>query len=87
MNSFLTKAPKTEQKKILKDLNDLLLSGTPKVTKKGVVELGPLDPKKLNKATKTLKSIGAEPERIDSIIEGFNGIRGRWGEMFSAMGT
>ena len=87
MKSFLTKAPKTEQKKILKDLNDLLLSGTPKVTKKGVVELGPLDPKLLNKTTKTLKSIGADQDRIDSVIQGFNGIRGRWGEMFSAMGT
>lgn len=87
INSFFIKAPKLKQKQVLSELNDALLSGTPTVSKKGVVELGAMDPKKLNKAIKTLKSIGAEQDRIDNIKLGFEGIRGRWGEMFSAMGT
>ncbi len=76
--------------KTLTELNDALMSGTPKVTdlaKGGVrVSFDNIRPDQWGSVVKRLKDNGATDEAIEKIFGNLNAMRTGWGEMFSALG-
>ncbi len=79
-----------EKNKILKKINDLLLSGTPKVEGVGdelTVKFGPLNKTLKEQVSKLLKNNTASQENIDNIFSQLEQIRGGWGLMFQALGS
>ena len=81
----------SEFTKTLNELNEALMSGTPRVTDlpKGLgvkVDFDLLKSNQWQSVVKTLKDNGATDEVIEKIFGNLNTMRTGWGEMFSALG-
>jgi len=75
-----------ERDKLLKEINDLLLSGEAKIDDLGVAKFGALDQTKKEALLKKLKDLNVKDETIGSIFGGLMDIRDRWAELFSNLG-
>ena len=84
-----------ERDKLLKEINDLLLSGDPKLvdevidgapTGKMVSQWGKMDQTKLEALTKKLVGLGAKNDEIAGMIMGLGRIRQRWDDLFTEIG-
>jgi len=84
-----------ERNILLKEVNDLLLSGDPKLidevidgkrTGKSITEWGPLDAVKQKALTRKLVDLGAKDEAIQGLFGGLGRIRQRWGDLFTELG-
>jgi len=87
------KATKGEKDKLLKEMNEILLSNAqgkglkPIVDEVGAVKLGDLDTARMDKFKETLKNTyKATDEDIASLDLAMNGMRLRWEKLFSSMG-
>ena len=86
---FRNIANRTNQKKrdaLLKEINDLLLSGEAKIDDLGVAKFGGLDQTKKEALLKKLKDLKVDDDTIGSIFGGLMDIRDRWAELFSNLG-
>ena len=70
----------------LEKLNDLLLSGKPKVNNAGEFKFGAMDENIQKDVVEFLRKNGAKPKQVNEIIDNLNLIRDGWGDMFSALG-
>ena len=77
---------KVERKQLLKELNDVLLSGKPGVGVKGGVSFGKMDKELSQKLYKKLKSKGLNTESIKNVFGQMNTVRSSWEDMFSFVG-
>ena len=75
-----------ERDKLLKEINDLLLSGEAQIDDLGVAKFGGLDQTKKEALVKKLKALKADDDTIGSIFGGLMDIRDRWAELFSNLG-
>jgi len=75
-----------ERDKLLKEINDLLLSGDAKIDDFGEATFGGLDQAKKEALAKKLKDLKADDDTIGSIFGGLMEIRNRWAELFSHLG-
>ena len=86
---FRNIANRTNQKKrdaLLKEINDLLLSGEAKIDDLGVAKFGGLDQTKKEALLKKLKDLKVDDDTIGSIFGGLMDIRDRWADLFSNLG-
>jgi len=76
--------------KTLNELNEALMSGTPKLTDLATggvrVSFDDIRPDQWGSVVKRLKDNGATDEAIEKIFGNLNAMRTGWGEMFSALG-
>ena len=72
--------------KLLAEMNDVLLSGEPKMDADGLVTFGKIDKTASDKLIGTLKKYGATDETVTSILGNFSVIRGKWGDLFTKLG-
>ena len=84
-----------EREALLKEVNELLLSGDPKLidevidgkrTGKMVSKWGPLNPAKQEALTRKLVDLGAKDDTIQDLMGGLGRIRGRWEDLFTEIG-
>jgi hypothetical protein len=68
-------------------LNDTLLSGESVMNGIGKVEFGTMDKTLMDEVTSIMKARGAKQKDIEGVFDSFESIRGRWGRMFSRLGT
>lgn len=68
-------------------LNETLLSGDSTMNAIGKVEFGTMDKTLMDEVTSIMKSRGAKQKDIEGVFDSFEAIRGRWGRMFSRLGT
>ena len=68
-------------------LNETLLSGESVMNGIGKVEFGTMDKTLMDEVTSIMKSRGAKQKDIEGVFDSFEAIRGRWGRMFSRLGT
>jgi len=86
---FRTIGNRTNQEgrdKLLKEINDLLLSGEAKIDDLGVAKFGALDQTKKEALMRKLKDLKVDDETIGSIFGSLMSIRDRWAELFSNLG-
>ncbi len=84
--NIANRANQKERDKLLKEINDLLLSGDAKIDDFGEATFGGLDQAKKEALAKKLKDLKADDETIGSIFGGLMDIRDRWAELFSHLG-
>ena len=72
--------------KLLAEMNDVLLSGEPKMNADGIVTFGKINKEASDRLVTTLKKYGATDETITSILGNFSIIRGKWGDLFTKLG-
>ena len=77
---------KKERKKLLKELNDVLLSGKPGFDDSRKIVFGGMDKELSQKLFKKLKSLGADTNSIKNIFDQMNTVRGSWEKMFGFIG-
>jgi hypothetical protein len=75
------------RKEFMKELNDVLLSGSPEIGVTGRFDFGDLDPEMVKTLTAKMKKMGAKQSDIDGVFKEFYNIRGGWGHMFSRLGA
>ena len=75
------------RKEFMKELNDVLLSGSPEIGVTGRFDFGGLDPEMVKTLTDKMKGMGAKQSDIDGVFKEFYNIRGGWGHMFSRLGA
>ena len=68
-------------------LNETLLSGESTMNAIGKVEFGPMDRALKEEVESIMRSRGAAKADIEGVFDSFEAIRGRWGRMFSRLGT
>ena len=86
---FRNIANRTNQKnrdELLKDINDLLLSGEAKIDDLGVAKFGALDQTKKEALLKKLKALKVDEETMGTIFGSLTTIRDRWADLFSNLG-
>jgi len=71
---------------LLKEINDLLLSGDAKIDDIGVAKFGSLDQTKKEALLKKLQGLNVDEETIGSIFGSLVSIRDRWSDLFSHLG-
>ena len=95
LRTIWNKQKQGERDKLLKEINDLLLSGDPKLvdevidgapTGKMVSQWGKMDQTKLEALTKKLVGLGAKNDEIAGMIMGLGRIRQRWDDLFTEIG-
>ena len=95
LRTIWNKQKQGERDKLLKEINDLLLSGDPKLvdevidgapTGKMVSQWGKMDETKLEALTKKLVGLGAKNDEIAGMIMGLGRIRQRWDDLFTEIG-
>ena len=72
--------------KLLKEINDLLLSGDAKIDDIGVAKFGKLDQTKKEALLKKLQGLNVDEDTIGSIFGSLVAIRDRWSDLFSHLG-
>jgi hypothetical protein len=84
-----------ERDVLLKEINDLLLSGDPKLvdevidgapTGRMVSQWGKMNQPKLEALTEKLVGLGAKNDDITSMVAGLGRVRQRWDDLFTAIG-
>jgi hypothetical protein len=86
---FRTIGNRTNQEgrdKLLKEVNDLLLSGDAAIDDLGNAKFGALDQTKKEALLKKLQDLKVDEETIGGIFGSLVGIRDRWSELFSNLG-
>jgi hypothetical protein len=75
-----------ERKKLLAQVNDLLLTGNPSYDDMGKVVFPTLDQTKKMALVKRLKELKMDDEVITDLFGNLSSIRGKWAELFEALG-
>ena len=83
---YLIKQLQKERQKLLNEINDLLLSGDPKLDDLGVAQFGKLDETKKAALVKKLKDLKVDDQVIADILGSLSAIRTRWSDLFSKLG-
>ena len=86
---FRTIGNRTNQEgrdKLLKEINDLLLSGDAAIDDLGNAKFGALDQTKKEALLKKLKDLRVDDDTIGGIFGSLVAIRDRWSELFSHLG-
>ena len=95
LRTIWNKQKGAERDKLLKEINDLLLSGNPKLvdevidgapTGKMVSQWGKMDQGKLEALTEKLVGLGAKNDDITAMVAGLGRIRQRWDDLFTSIG-
>ena len=95
LRTIWNKQKQAERDKLLKEINDILLSGDPKLvdevidgkaTGKMVSKWGKMDQAKVEALTKKLVDLGAKNDDITAMIMGLGRIRQRWDDLFTEIG-
>ena len=85
MRTVLNQA-EAARKQMLTKINDLLLSGDPKLDDLGVATFGKLDETKKAALVKELKDMKVDDQVIADILGSLSTIRTRWSDLFSKLG-
>jgi hypothetical protein len=86
---FRNIANRTSQKKrdaLLKDVNDLLLSGDAQIDDLGYAKFGALDQTKKEALLKKLQDLKVDEETMGTIFGSLTTIRDKWADLFSNLG-
>ncbi len=86
---FRNIANRTNQKKrdaLLKDINDLLLSGDAQIDDLGYAKFGALDQTKKEALLKKLQDLKVDEETIGTVFGSLTTIRDKWADLFSNLG-
>jgi hypothetical protein len=98
MRTIFNKQTAKERDIMLKELNEILLSGDPKLvektikgadgklTKKMVTEWGGMDPGKMEVLAKKLTDLEVDADTVAELWGAFGRIRQRWGDLFTDLG-
>ena len=86
MRTVLNQAEAAKRKQMLTKINDLLLSGDPKLDDLGVATFGKLDEAKKATLVKELKDLKVDDQVITDILGSLSTIRTRWSDLFSKLG-
>jgi hypothetical protein len=84
--TVFNQAAAKDRQKLLNEINDLLLSGDPKLDDLGVATFGKLDETKKAALVKKLKDLKVDDEVTTDILGGLSAIRSRWSDLFSKLG-
>jgi len=84
--NIANRANQKERDKLLKEINDLLLSGEAKIDDFGEATFGGLDQTKKEALARKLKALKADDDTIGSIFGGLMDIRDKWADLFSNLG-
>jgi len=84
--TVFNQAAAKDRQKLLKEINDLLLSGDPKLDDLGVATFGKLDETKKTALVKKLKDLKVDDQVTTDILASLSTIRGRWSDLFSKLG-
>ena len=71
---------------LLKEINDLLLSGDAQIDDLGYAKFGALDQTKKEALLKKLKALDVDEDTIGTIFGSLVSIRDRWADLFSNLG-
>ena len=86
MRTVLNQAEAAKRKQMLTKINDLLLSGDPKLDDLGVATFGKLDETKKAALVKELKDMKVDDQVVADILGSLSTIRTRWSDLFSKLG-
>ena len=84
--TVFNQAAAKDRQKLLKEINDLLLSGDPKLDDLGVATFGKLDETKKTALVKKLKDLKVDDQVTTDILASLSTIRSRWSDLFSKLG-
>ena len=98
MRTIFNKQSAKDRDLMLKELNEILLSGDPKLvektikgadgklTKKMVTEWGGMDPAKMESLAKKFADLEVDADTVGELWGAFGRIRQRWGDLFTDLG-
>jgi len=95
LRTIWNKQKQKERDILLREINDLLLSGDPKLvdeiiegapTGRMVSQWGKMNQPQLEALTRKLVDLGADNDAITSMVAGLGRIRQRWDDLFTAIG-
>ena len=86
MRTVLNQAEAAKRKQMLTKINDLLLSGDPKLDDLGVATFGKLDETKKAALVKELKDMKVDDQVVADVLTSLSSIRTRWSDLFSKLG-
>src|SRR5210317_189246 len=86
VRTVLNQAAAKDRQKLLNEINDLLLSGDPKLDDFGVATFGKLDETKKAALLKKLKDLKVDDQVGVDILFNLGAIRSRWADLFSKLG-
>ena len=86
IRTVMNKADAEKRKQMLTQINDLLLSGDPKLDDLGVATFGKLDETKKAALVKKLKDMNVDDQVVTDILGSLSSIRTRWADLFSKLG-
>src|SRR6056300_1409596 len=86
VRTVLNQAAAKDRQKLLNEINDLLLSGDPKLDDFGVATFGKLDETKKAALLKKLKDLKVDDQVGVDILFNLGAIRIRWADLFSKLG-
>jgi len=86
IRTVLNQGEAAKRKQMLTKINDLLLSGDPKLDDLGVATFGKLDDAKKTALVKELKDLNVDDQVVADILASLSAIRTRWSDLFSKLG-
>ncbi len=86
VRTVLNQGEAAKRKQMLTKINDLLLSGDPKLDDLGVATFGKLDETKKAALVKELKDMKVDDQVVADILASLSSIRTRWSDLFSKLG-
>jgi len=86
IRTVLNQGEAAKRKQLLTKINDLLLSGDPKLDDLGVATFGKLDDAKKAALIKELRDMKVDDQVITDIFFNLSAIRTRWSDLFSKLG-
>ena len=84
--NIANKVNQKERDKLLKEINDLLLSGDAQIDDLGYAKFGALDQTKKEALLKKLQDLKVDEDTIGTIFGSLTTIRDRWADLFSNLG-
>jgi hypothetical protein len=86
MRNVFNRTNQKERDKLLKEINDLLLSGEAQIDDLGYAKFGALDQTKKEALLKKLQGLNVDEETIGTIFGSLTTIRDKWAKLFSNLG-
>jgi len=86
IRTVLNQGEAAKRKQMLTKINDLLLSGDPKLDDLGVATFGKLDETKKAALVKELTDLKVDDQVVADILASLSSIRTRWSDLFSKLG-
>ena len=86
IRTVLNQGDAANRKKLLSQINDLMLSGKAELDDQGVATFGKLDEAKKDALVKRLKELDVDDQVTTDILASLSTIRGRWADLFSKLG-